>query len=306
MTDYSHIEREAKDMMSEQTNQPAAAGEDHSVDAGLARPGAVTYLHIQATNTRRAAAFYRDVFGWSISGLESDRPSFDDASGLLSGAWVSDRRDVAEPGLLPYIYVADIGETVARIIKHSGTIVTEPHPEGLLTVARFRDPAGNVIGLWHDTTRTPTVSGPGAPGTEETVAPVPAHLHTVTPRLAIARALAAIDFYAKAFDAHEVGERHCTPDGTLIHAELRIGDSIVMVTEDDGYKALLCTYWADVDAAWERATAAGAQILHPLADHFYGERGGRVKDPFDQEWMLSARLEKLTAAEIAARASEHD
>jgi len=69
---------------------------------------------------------------------------------------------------------------------------------------------------------------------------------------------------------------------------------------------LLCTYWADVDAAWDRAIAAGVQILHPLADQFYGERGGRVKDPFDQEWMLSARLEKLTAAQIAARAPAHD
>ena len=135
---------------------------------------------------------------------------------------------------------------------------------------------------------------------------MPEHLHTVTPRLALTDAAAAIDFYAKAFDAREVGERHCAPDGTLIHAELRIGDSIVMVTEDEGYTALLCTYWPDVDAAWERAIAAGAQVLHPLADQFYGERGGRLKDPFDQEWMLSARLEKLTAAEIAARAPAHD
>ena len=135
---------------------------------------------------------------------------------------------------------------------------------------------------------------------------MPEHLHTVTPRLALTDAVAAIDFYAKAFDAREVGERHCAPDGTLIHAELRIGDSIVMVTEDEGYTALLCTYWPDVDAAWEQATAAGAQVLHPLADRFYGERSGRVKDPFDQEWMLSARLEKLTAAEIAARTPTHD
>ncbi len=70
----------------------------------------------------------------------------------------------------------------------------------------------------------------------------------------------------------------------------------------EGYKALICTYWRDVDAVWERAVAAGAQVIHPLADQFYGERGGRLKDPFGQEWMLSARLESLTAAEIAARA----
>jgi uncharacterized glyoxalase superfamily protein PhnB len=294
-------------MMSEQANQPAAASDGYSVDTGLARPGAVTYLHMPATDVRRAAAFYRDVFGWSVNGPDSDRPSFDDASGLLSGAWISDHLPAAQPGLLPYIYVADIEQTVALIVGHGGAILTEPYPEGLLTVATFRDPAGNVIGLWHDTTRSPAPAEPtGAPAPEQTVAPVPQHLHTVTPRLALTDAAAALDFYAKAFDAREVGERHYAPDGTLIHAELRIGDSIVMVTEDDGYTALLCTYWPDVDAAWERATAAGAQVLHPLADQFYGERGGRLRDPFGQEWMLSARLEKLTAAEISARAPAHD
>ena len=148
--DYIHIE--AEDTMSEQTNQPAAAGEGYSVDSGLARPGAVTYLHMPATDVRRAAAFYRDVFAWSINGPDSDRPSFDDASGLLSGAWMGDHLSAAEPGLLPYIYVADIEETVALIVAHGGAILTEPYPEGLLTVATFRDPAGNVIGLWHDTT----------------------------------------------------------------------------------------------------------------------------------------------------------
>jgi uncharacterized glyoxalase superfamily protein PhnB len=293
--------------MSEHANQPAAAGDGYSVDTGLARPGAVTYLDLPATDVRLAAAFYRDVFGWSINRTDSDRPSFDDASGLLSGAWISDHLPAAEPGLLPYIYVADIEETVGLIVAHGGAILTEPFPEGLLTVATFRDPAGNVIGLWHDTTRSPfNAEQAGEPGTEQTVSPVPEHLHTVTPRLALTDAAAAIDFYAEAFDAREVGERHCAPDGTVIHAELRIGDSIVMVTEDEGYKALLCTYWPDVDAAWERATAAGAQVLHPLANQFYGERGGQLRDPFGQEWMLSARLEKLTAAEITARAPAHD
>jgi uncharacterized glyoxalase superfamily protein PhnB len=123
----------------------------------------------------------------------------------------------------------------------------------------------------------------------------------VTPRLVLADAPAAIDFYADAFGAVELGERFSAPDGTLIHAELRIGDAVVMVTQGEGYTALLCTYWPDVDAAWDRALAAGAEVMYPLADHFYGERGGRIRDPFGQEWMLSARLERLTAAEIAAR-----
>jgi predicted enzyme related to lactoylglutathione lyase len=169
-----HIEAEAEDIMSEHANQRAAAGDGYSVDGGLARPGAVTYLHMPAADVRRAAAFYRDVFGWTINGPDSDRPSFDDASGLLSGAWISDHVPAAEPGLLPYIYVADIEQTVALIVAHGGEILTEPFAEGLLTVATFRDPAGNVIGLWHDTTRSPAASEQtGAPATGQTVAPVP-------------------------------------------------------------------------------------------------------------------------------------
>lgn len=283
------------------TTQDSGSGTDpdvHGADHRLVRPGAITYLHIPAVDARRAAAFYRDVFAWTINDPDSERPSFDDASGLVSGAWIGDRLAVTRPGLLPYIYVEDVQQTVERIVTHGGAIVTEPYPEGLLTVARFRDPSGNVIGLWHDTTRRISA--------EQPVAPVPEHLHTVTPRLVLPDAAAAIDFYIRAFDAREIGERHRLPDGALVHAELRIGDSVVMITEGEGYTMLLCTYWPDVDAAWERAVAAGAEILYPLADQIYGERGGRLKDPFGQEWMLGARLEKLTAAEIEARSSTQE
>ena len=274
----------------------------YSVGDELARPGAVTYLHLPAPDVRRAAAFYRDVFDWTVDGADGDRPSFSDASGLIRGQWRSEHLAVTEPGVLPYIYVADVASTVQRIVTHGGEIVTEPFAEGLLTVALFRDPAGNVLGLWHDTTRDGG-AGERASAGQAGVSPVPEHLHTVTPRLIVRDAAAAIDFYVAAFGAVEVGERHSMPDGMLVHAELRIGDSIVMLADgDDDYTALLCTYWPDVDAAWERAVGAGAEVLHPLADQFYGERGGRLRDPFGQEWMLSARLERLTAAEIAARA----
>ncbi len=291
--------------MSEQASRPPEAGNRSSIDAGLARPGAITYLHIPAADVKQAAEFYRDVFGWTVDHRDDHRATFD-AGGLLGGAWLSDHLAVVEPGLLPYIYVTEIAHTVARIAAHGGAIVAEPYPEGQLTIATFRDPAGNVIGLWHDTTRSSSATESPAPDAARSVAPVPEHLRRVTPRLVLTDAAAAIDFYARAFGARQIGERHCAPDGTLIHAELEIGDAIVMVTEGTGYRALMCTYWPDVDAAWERAVGAGAQVLHPLADQFYGERGGRVKDPFDQEWMLSARLETLTAAEIEARAPAHD
>ena len=96
------------------------------------------------------------------------------------------------------------------------------------------------------------------------VSPVPEHLHTVTPRLVVSDGAAAIAFYARAFGAGQIGERFTGPGGELIHAEIRIGDSVVMITEDavDGpvssperlggkVTCVLSVYWADVDAAWE-------------------------------------------------------
>lgn len=67
----------------------------------------------------------------------------------------------------------------------------------------------------------------------------------------------------------------------------------------------MATYWQDVDGAWKRAVAAGAEVVYPLADQFYGERGGRLRDPFGQQWMLSQRIEEVSAAEMERRAGEH-
>jgi PhnB protein len=146
------------------------------------------------------------------------------------------------------------------------------------------------------------------------VSPIPPHLTTVTPRLVVSDGAAAIDFYMSAFGAEPVGERHTMPDGALIHAEVRIGNAIVMLTQDSGdgsparspdgdrpVNVILATYWEDVDAAWERALAAGAEVIYPLADQFYGERGGRLRDPFGHQWMLSRVTEVLSADEIARR-----
>jgi PhnB protein len=128
------------------------------------------------------------------------------------------------------------------------------------------------------------------------VSPVPGHLHSVTPRLVVRDGAAAIAFYARAFGAEELGERFTGPNGELIHAEVRIGDSVVMITEDavdgpvssperlDGMvTCIMATYWDSVNAAWERAVSAGAEVIYPLADQFYGERGGRLRDPFGQQ-----------------------
>lgn len=138
-----------------------------------------------------------------------------------------------------------------------------------------------------------------------TTDPLPEHLHTVTPRLIVGDGAAAIAFYVAAFSAKEIGERAIGPEGEVIHAEVRIGDSVVMITEDTGIAnapttspesrsevvtAIMVTYWENVNDVWDRAVAAGAHVMFPLADHFYGERGGRLRDPFGQQWMLSQRI----------------
>lgn len=138
--------------------------------------------------------------------------------------------------------------------------------------------------------------------------PVPEHLHTVTPRLVVRDGAAAIAFYRRAFGAEEIGERFVAPGGQLIHAELRIGDSVVMITEegaDEGspavspdslggrVSAILATYWEDVDAVWQAALDAGAEVIYPLENQFYGDRAGRIKDPFGQHWMLSQHVEDV-------------
>ncbi len=143
------------------------------------------------------------------------------------------------------------------------------------------------------------------------VSPVPEHLHTVTPRLVVPDGAAAIDFYARAFGAQELSERFTDPDGRVIHAEIQIGDSVVMITEEsearegESVSAIMATYWTDVDAVWEQALSAGAEVMFPLDDQFYGERGGRLRDPFGQQWMLSSRTEELSADELERRAARY-
>lgn len=149
---------------------------------------------------------------------------------------------------------------------------------------------------------------------------VPEHLRTVTPRLVVRDGAAAIDFYKRALGAAEVGEPFNGPDGSLIHAEIRIGDSIVMLTEDSDITssapakspealggfvtAIMAVYWEDVDSAWSRALEAGAEVVYPLEDQFYGERGGRLRDPFGQQWMMSQHIEDVSSEEMNRRATQ--
>jgi len=138
---------------------------------------------------------------------------------------------------------------------------------------------------------------------------IPEGYHTITPNLVIAGAEKAIDFYKKGFGATEIA-RMPGPNGGIIHAELRIGDSVFMLGEEmpemgaKGPKALggspvsLYIYVENVDAAWDRAIKAGATSVMPLADMFWGDRTGWLEDPFGHKWALAQHVKDLTPEEI--------
>jgi PhnB protein len=135
---------------------------------------------------------------------------------------------------------------------------------------------------------------------------IPAGYHVVTSSLILKDAARALEFYARAFGA-EQRMRLSTPDGKVAHAELQIGDSIVMVSEairEPATSANLYLYVPDVDAVIARAGAAGGQITMPPTDMFWGDRFGRVTDPFGVRWDIATHKEDVTPEEISRRAAQ--
>ena len=140
----------------------------------------------------------------------------------------------------------------------------------------------------------------------------PQGYHTLTPYMTVRNARAAIDFYRQAFGAEKVLQLDMA-DGSVAHAEIRIGDSVVMLSEESeawgtkgpltlgGSPMFLMAYVADVDAAFRRALAAGATEVRPVADQFYGDRSGTLKDPFGHQWTLSTHVEDVSEAEAQRR-----
>lgn len=114
----------------------------------LASHGRLSYLEIPARDPRKSATFYERVFGWKIDERSSGDFRFADGDGLLIGRWATDRAVSREPGVLPVIYVNGIEAAVARAAANGGEVVAAPYAEGDVRVARIRDPAGNVVGLW--------------------------------------------------------------------------------------------------------------------------------------------------------------
>ncbi|CAN5840673.1 Dot/Icm type IV secretion system effector PhnB [soil metagenome] len=143
--------------------------------------------------------------------------------------------------------------------------------------------------------------------------PIPEHLQAVTPSLACTPCAEAIDFYKQAFGAEEIEPRMTGPDGMVGHAEIRIGDSVVMLGDEwpggpmqaptslGGSTAALFIYTDDVDTLWKRAIDAGAEEIYPLELQFYGDKSGRVRDPYGHTWGLGQKVEDVSVEEMERR-----
>ena len=144
------------------------------------------------------------------------------------------------------------------------------------------------------------------------VKPIPEGFHTATAYLNIRDAARAIEFYKQAFGAKEL-YRLTGPGGKVLHAEIKIGDSMIMLAEEmeewgnvspqtlGGTPVRIALYVEDVDAVARQAVAAGAKLVSPVADQFYGSRSGRLQDPFGHLWLVGTHVEDVSPEEIQRR-----
>jgi PhnB protein len=143
---------------------------------------------------------------------------------------------------------------------------------------------------------------------------IPEGFHTITPHIIVRDAARAVDWYQEAFGAEE-RNRVPVPGGKLLSVELWFGDSPVMVADEfpemgvlspqavGGTSVVLNLFTQDVDALWQRAISAGADVLHPLQDTFWGDRHGQITDPFGHRWGLAQRLRDVPPEEIVRAAA---
>jgi PhnB protein len=144
------------------------------------------------------------------------------------------------------------------------------------------------------------------------VKPIPDGYHSVQPYLIVKGASQAIDFYTRAFGAQEI-MRMPGPDGVIMHAEIRIGDSVVMLSDEmpqaagkspktlGGTSAGLMVYVENIDQVYKQAVAAGATATAPPTDMFWGDRFGKLMDPFGHDWALATHVEDVTPEEVEKR-----
>jgi PhnB protein len=149
------------------------------------------------------------------------------------------------------------------------------------------------------------------------VNPIPSNYPVVTPYLAIHRAAEAIEFYKQAFGAVE-RMRMPAPGGKIGHAELEIAGGLIMLADEHpdidfrgpsargGTSVLIHLYVADVDAFCDRAVRAGARLVRPVSDQFYGDRSGQLQDPYGHMWSIATHVEDVSPDEMRRRAAQHN
>jgi len=145
-----------------------------------------------------------------------------------------------------------------------------------------------------------------------TVKKIPDGFHAITPYLSVKDAIAAIRFYQQVFGAKEIG-RISMPDGSVGHAELRVGDSTIMLAEEmpawgnkspatlGGSPVGIALYVVDVDAVFQRALNAGSVVVEQVKDQFYGDRSGTLTDPFGHKWHILTHIEDVSFPEMQKR-----
>lgn len=145
--------------------------------------------------------------------------------------------------------------------------------------------------------------------------PIPEGFRTVSPHLTVKGAADAIAFYKKAFGAEEVVRMPSPDGGAVMYAEITIGDSRVMISDEmpqgckspqtlGGTSVVVHLYVTDCDKSWRQATEAGAEVVFPIMDAFWGDRYGLVKDPFGHCWSIATHKEDLSLDQIGKRAAE--
>lgn len=149
------------------------------------------------------------------------------------------------------------------------------------------------------------------------VKPIPDGYHSITPFLSVKECAKAIKFYKEAFGAQEI-EKHNAPDGRIMHAVLKIGNSLFMLADEfpesgcgiaapvslKGTTTMFHIYTEDVDTLFAKATKAGAKVTRALENTFWGDRYGQVQDPFGHAWSLSTHIADFSAEEIEKKGSE--
>lgn len=291
----------------------------------------------------RSAEYYRDVLGFGFDRYWGEPPWFvmvgrDNVEVMLSSAAGPghvhpNRTKHHEVGWDAYVRVT-AGDPLYREFKAKGAkIIREPEVTFYqMKEFEVEDCNGYVLCFGQDVGREeasserPSATGAGAHHqtqqvggstmTKNGVKAVPDGYHTVTPAITVRGAAEAIEFYKKAFGAVET-VRFPGPDGhSVMHAEIRIGDSAVMLGDEfpnmggkapttlGGTCSNLMLYVEDVDAAFQKAVAAGARADMPPADMFWGDRYAKVTDPFGHSWSLGTHIEDVTPEECARRGQE--